>query len=359
MATKQEERVRYRAGVIGCGRKGLTIDDERKCQVNYCHGLAAHVPALAAMPDIELAAVADTDPERLRLVSERFSGARAYKTYDAMLAAEELDLVTIATQTPDHAAATIAAARAGARAIICEKALATSMGEAADMLHSCETTGTVLLVNHPRRYHPTYEAARQALADDAIGDLQAIIGMVANGIVHNGSHFFDLFRFFAGEASQVRGVVRGDGDQDTAGVALVDFPGGVLGSLDAQSRADISLTVVGTRGRIVIDGALPGYEITEYVTSTGDAVPPEWFMGSQCKTRRVETVYVPADDAGQTVALYRDAIMTLEEGTTPRSSGYDGARALEMALAAFASDRAGGAPIPLPLADLQLRIPSR
>lgn len=349
----------YRAGVIGCGRKGLTIDDERKCPVNYCHGLAAHVPALAGMPDVELAAVADTDPGRLRLAAARYPAVRTYPTYDAMLAAEQLDLVTVATQTPGHAAAVTAAARAGARAIICEKALATSMGEAAQMLDSCAAAGTVLVVNHPRRYHPTYLAARQALADDAIGDLQAMIGMVANGVVHNGSHFFDLFRFFAGDATRVRGVVRGDGDTDTSGVVLVDFPGGVLGSLDAQSRTDISLTLVGTRGRILIDAALPGYEITEYVTGGGDAVPPEWFMGSQCKSRRVETVYVPAGEESTTVALYRDAISALENGSTPRSSGTDAARALEMALAAFASHRAGGAPVSLPLADLELRIPSR
>ena len=331
--------MRYRAGVIGCGRKGLTIDDEHKCPVNYCHGLAAHVPALAAMPGVELTAVADTDPGRLQLAAERHPGVRAYPSYDAMLAAEQLDLVTVATQTPDHAAATIAAARAGVRAIICEKALATSMGEAAQMLDSCAVAGTVLVVNHPRRYHPTYLAARQALAEGTIGDLQAMIGMVANGIVHNGSHFFDLFRLYAGDAIQVRGVVRGDGDQDTAGVVLVDFPGGVLGTLDAQSRTDISLTLVGTRGRILIDAALPGYEVTEYVTGGSETVPPEWFMGSQCKTRRVETVYVPADDEGTTVALYRDAIRALEEGSTPRSSGQDAARALEMALAAFASHR--------------------
>jgi predicted dehydrogenase len=337
----------------------LTIDDERKCPVNYCHGPGAHVPALAGMPGVELAAVADTDPERLRIVSERYPGLRAYKSYDAMLAAEELDLVTVATQTPGHAAAVIAAAAAGAKAVICEKALATSMSEAEAMLRGCAASGTVLLVNHPRRYHPTYLAVRQALADGAIGDLQAMLGMVANGIVHNGSHFFDLFRFFAGDAAQVRGVVRGNSDEDTAGVALVDFAGGVLGYLDAQSRTDISMTLFGTRGKIVIDAALPGYELTGYVTSGGDVTPPEWFMGSQCKTRRVETVHIPADDDGTTVVLYQDAIRALEEGAVPRSSGQDGARALEIALAAFASHRAGGAAVRLPLGDPGLRIPSR
>jgi predicted dehydrogenase len=354
-----EARVPFRAGVIGCGRKGLTIDDERKCPINYCHGPGGHVPALSAMADVELVAVADTDPEQLRVVSERYPALRTYKSYDAMLAAEDLDLVTVATQTPEHAQATIAAAHAGVRAIICEKALATSMSEARAMLESCQNASAVLLVNHPRRYHPTYLAARQALAQDAIGELQAMLGMVSNGLVHNGSHFFDLFRFFAGDATSVRGVVRGSSDHDAAGVAFVDFAGGVLGSLDAQSRTEINMTIFGTRGKIVIDGALPGYELTEYVTSSGDVTPPEWFMGSHCKTRRVETVYVPADDPGTTVMLYLDAIRALEEGTRPVSSGEDGARALEIALGAFASHRLGGAAVPLPLTDLDLRIPSR
>jgi predicted dehydrogenase len=311
------------------------------------------------MANVDLVAVADTDPEQLRIVAARYPATRAYKSYDQMLAAEDLDLVTVATQTPEHAPATIAAARAGVRAIVCEKALATSMTEARDMLDSCSSAGSVLLVNHPRRYHPTFLAARQVLTQGAIGELQAMLGMVSNGLVHNGSHFFDLFRFFAGDATAVRGIVRGSNDEDGPGVAFADFGGGVLGSLDAQSRVELSLTIFGSRGRIVIDGSLPGYELTEYVTSADDVTPSEWFMGSQCRTRRVETVYVPTDDAGTTVMLYLDAIRALEEGTTPASSGHDGARALEIALAAFASHRLGGVAVPLPLTDLDLRIPSR
>ena len=129
--------MRYRAGVIGCGRKGLTIDDERKCPINYCHGPAAHTRALEAMSEVDLVAVADTSPERRALAAERHPGVKIYESYEVMLADCDLDLVAIATQTPEHASATVAAARAGVGAIICEKAIATSMVEANEMIDTC------------------------------------------------------------------------------------------------------------------------------------------------------------------------------------------------------------------------------
>jgi predicted dehydrogenase len=350
--------VPYRAAVIGCGRKGLTIDDELKCPTNYCHGPAAHATALAAMSELELIAVADINPLRLALASQRHPGVRTYTSYDAMLAESDLDLVVVATQTPDRAAATVTAAKAGVRVVIAEKAMATSMAEAHAMLDACAAAGTKLLINHPRRYHPTFSAVEQAVAAGRIGKLQSIVGTVGNGVVHNGSHFFDLFRLYAGHARAVRGSLTGPADADGPGFAFVEFDDGVIGTLDAQSSIEVALTLNGTGGKIVVDSVFPGYELTEYVRRDG-AGPKEWFQGSRCKSKRTETVYVPADDEGTTLLLYRDALNTLERGIQPRSSGEDGAGALEIALAAFASHRLGGATITLPLDDVDLTIPSR
>jgi predicted dehydrogenase len=350
--------VTYRAGVIGCGRKGLTIDDERKCPINYCHGPAAHTTALEALPEVDLVAIADIDAGQRALARERHAGVAAFESYEEMLSVSDLDLVVVATQTPNHAAATIAAARAGVSAIICEKAIATSMAESAAMIDACAASGAVLLVNHPRRYHPTFAAVEAAVASGRIGKLQAMSGTVRNGLIHNGSHFFDLFRLFGGEAIAVRGWVADSADTDGSGFAQVEFEGGVVGTLDARSQIEVGFTLLGTDGRIDIDGILPGYEITEYVQPAHNRGPEEWFLGSECKSKHVASVRVDVDEATN-LALYRDALSAIENGTTPRSAGVDGAQALDMALGAFASHRENGATVPLPLRDVELRVPSR
>ena len=64
----------FRVGIIGGGRQGT-----HAARAYHLH------------PRTEVAAVADTDPENLKLFCERFDVA-GYDTYEEMLAKEELDI---------------------------------------------------------------------------------------------------------------------------------------------------------------------------------------------------------------------------------------------------------------------------
>jgi predicted dehydrogenase len=351
---------RFRAGIIGCGRKGLTIDDERKCPTNYSEPPSSHALALASMPQMSLVAAADPDPDARERLQARFRDVRAYESYEEMLVAEQLDIVTVATHTPLHAPAVIAAARAGARAIVCEKAMATSAAEAHAMIRACRESGTVLVVDHPRRYHPTYVGAREAILSGAIGELRLINAMAVNGMIHNGTHFFDLFRFFMGEASAVSGHVEPRADGDGDGWARVEFNDGRSAILDATSPVEAGIELLGERGKIEIDGAFSGYVMTTYQQSKAPEDPSAsaWFHGRPCRSRRTRR-YAVTPTTGTLVALLQDTLDCLSSDRSPRSSGYDGAAALELALGAFASSSRGGAIVPLPLQDLALRVVSR
>jgi len=84
-----------------------------------------------------------------------------YRDWREMLAAEELDIVSVSTYTPAHAPVTIACARAGVSAVFCEKPLAVSLRAADTMIEECRRAGTLLVVNHSRRWDPAFmEAAR-------------------------------------------------------------------------------------------------------------------------------------------------------------------------------------------------------
>ena len=97
---------RYRAALIGCG--GMST---------------SHLRALNEVPEIDVVAVCDIDEGRLQAVGDAFNVANRYTDYHAMFAAERPDMVSIATQGPQHCAATIAAAEHGVH-VLCEKPMA-------------------------------------------------------------------------------------------------------------------------------------------------------------------------------------------------------------------------------------------
>ena len=81
-----------RVGVIGCGFQGRL-----------------HVEVLSKLPDVELVAVADLDPDRVGRLAGEYGVARPYTDYVEMLDSERLDLVTICTMPVHHADMTVAA----------------------------------------------------------------------------------------------------------------------------------------------------------------------------------------------------------------------------------------------------------
>ena len=72
---------KYRAAIIGHTGQG-----------NYGHGLDV---VYADMPEVEVVAVADPDPEGLAAASERIGAARSYTDFREMLVQEEVDLVNV------------------------------------------------------------------------------------------------------------------------------------------------------------------------------------------------------------------------------------------------------------------------
>ena len=108
------------------------------------------------MPDTQLAAAADIDPDKLDLFCERWSIPQRYRSYEEMLAQADVDIVSVCTLDNLHGPATIAAAEAGARGILCEKPMAFHLEEADRMIAACDRAGAKLVINHSMRFEANY-----------------------------------------------------------------------------------------------------------------------------------------------------------------------------------------------------------
>ena len=88
------------------------------------------IPGLRKAARCSVVAIASRDGARARAVAAELDIPTAYGSYEALLAADDIDAVYIPLPNHLHAEWTIAAARAG-KHVLCEKPLAMTAAEAA------------------------------------------------------------------------------------------------------------------------------------------------------------------------------------------------------------------------------------
>src|SRR4051812_30662942 len=142
---------RFKGALIGCGFFSRN-----------------HLHAWRDIDGAEIVALCDADSERLKAAGQAFGIERLYRDAAAMLSAEQLDFVDIATTAPSHRSLVELAAQAGVAAI-CQKPFALTLADARAMVAACDRAGVPLMVHENFRWQPAIQAVGRALHDGAIG----------------------------------------------------------------------------------------------------------------------------------------------------------------------------------------------
>lgn len=129
------------------------------------------VPAIRAS-DHEAAAIASRDGDRAESVAADLDIERSYGSYEGLLADESLDAVYNPLPNALHAEWTRAAADAGLH-VLCEKPLAPTAGEAADLFDYCDERGVTLMEAFMYRFHPRTERALEIVREE-LGDVRHV-----------------------------------------------------------------------------------------------------------------------------------------------------------------------------------------
>jgi predicted dehydrogenase len=341
----------YRAGLVGCGRMGATIDDEVKDRPNARLFLPySHAAAVVACERTDLVAVCDPDGERAEAIRQRYDVPAAYADPEEMIRRENLDLVCIATRPSPHAPVTIFAAQNGVPAIYCEKPLCNSMAEADAMAAALRDNGVHFNYGTQRRYVRMYRNVREMIEAGAIGQLQSIVAHCGASAAQWGlTHAADMLCLLAGDGpvEWVQGTARIDddaweGDRLTVDppieVGTVRFADGVTGSLVPAGGYEFEAS--GTEGKLRTLSNGTGYTWRK-VGEHGDLVD-------------AEAPEMPIESG--TLRAIEDLVRALD-GDGPTQGGIEHAcRSQEVVFGLVASHRAGGARVALPLADRHLEI---
>lgn len=178
----------------------------------------AHVEGLRRN-GIQVLGLAEVNPETARAKAADLGIPRAYDSFEAMLANPEIDIIHLATPNVLHFSQAKAALLAG-KHVVCEKPLAMTAAESAELVQLAAQTGKVNAINFNIRMYPLVQQARSLVQSGEIGDLFILqgsylqdwlllntdwnwrlepdLGGTLRAVGDIGSHWLDLMTFITG-----------------------------------------------------------------------------------------------------------------------------------------------------------------
>jgi predicted dehydrogenase len=257
----------YKVGIIGLGFIGAADQVSGDALGQTVVSLdGTHLVALQNHARVEIIAGSSRDAGRRKRFTERTGIEKTYESWQEMIDQEEFDIVSVATYAPYHAEITAACARRGIRAIYCEKPVATRLSDAERMLAACREAGSLLAVNHNRRFNPNHRRLRDLLTTNPLGDLTSVSMQWGNGRLGNvATHFFDGLQMLLGRPIEaVSGTLdlagkpdcRGSEFSDPGGWGVLRLQGNLHATVDAPDygRTSASTIINGVEGRAIIAG---------------------------------------------------------------------------------------------------------
>jgi len=340
-----------------------------------CGRIATNHVTAAVNNNLEIVAVCDIVPEKMEEILTKHSLAddssiKRYTDYKKMLEENELELVSIATESGKHAAIALDAIDAGVSVII-EKPMAMNIADAEEIIKRAAEKHVKVSACHQNRFNVAIQEVRKAIEGDRFGKLShASINVRWNRnkgyydqapwrgtweedggcLMNQCIHGIDLLRWMMGdEVVEVYGATRQQFhdylEAEDVGVAVVKFKNGAIGTIEGTTNVypqnlEETLYLFGENGTVKVGGKS---------TNTIDVWDFKDETAEDQKNKGLEEETSNVYGNGHT-SLFADVIEAIKEDRAPYVDGVAGRNALEMVLAIYKSQKEG-APVRLPLTD--------
>ena len=246
----------------------MTLGEKRLSAVVVGTGFIGpvHVEGLRRA-GVHVAGIVGSSPEKSQLAAEQLGLPRGYATLDDVLADPAVDSVHLATPNRLHFAQAAAVLRAG-KHVLCEKPLAMTSSETADLVRIAAESARAAGVAYNIRFYPLCHEAAARVADGSLGKILHVTGSYVQDWLLYDSDF--NWRVLAEDGGNLRAVA----DIGTHWLDLVQF---IVGRKVSAVCADLR-TVHAMRQR-------PGGGV-------------ETFSGKGSAPRKTEPIAVSTDDCG-------------------------------------------------------------
>ena len=345
----------YRVALIGYGLGGRVF----------------HAPLVQATPGMHVASIVTSDPSRRREAATRYPEARVLeRVEDLWAAAQEHDLVVVATPNRFHGPLALTALEAGLPVVI-DKPFAPTADEAEAVLAAARARGLLLSVFQNRRWDGDFLTVQRLLDDGPDGALGPVVrfesrferwrperdaeawrerGDPAEGgglLLDLGSHLIDQAMVLFGPPTHVYAEVerrRAGAEVDDDSFVALAHANGVRSHLWFSTVARLlgpRIRLLGLRGAYEkhgLDGQEPALADGGQPDAAGWGREPEerWgTLASDDGERQVETA------PGDYPAYYAGIAESLRTGAPPPVDPSDSIAVLRVIEAALRSARSG------------------
>lgn len=337
-----------RYALIGCGRISTN-----------------HIYA-ALENHLEIVAVCDIIPENMEQLLKRHhlegdTSIRRYTDYKVLLAENDIELASIATESGLHARIAIDCIKQGVHTVI-EKPMAMSIADADRIIELAEYKGVKVSVCHQNRFNIAVQEMRKALEAGRFGKLSH--GSVhvrwnrnaeyykqapwrgtwehdGGALMNQCIHGIDLLRWMLGdEVEEVYGTIRQCFhpylEAEDVGMAVVRFKNGVFATVEGTTNVypenlEETLYLFGENGTVKLGGKAAN-EIDVWKFADMEEV-------DRCNSGLKEEA---ANVYGNGHArLFADMVAAVRDDRRPYVDAFAGKRALELVLAIYQSQKEG------------------
>ena len=231
------------------------------------------IPGMQRGEWCEVTALASRDLEKAQRFANELGIAKAYGSYDELLADPEIDAVYNPLPNHLHVPWTIRAAEAG-KHVLCEKPIALNAREASQLLAVRDRTGRKIEEAFMVRTHPQWIKVRELIESGRIGAVRSVSGHFSynnpdpqnirniadiggGGLMDIGCYLIFFSRLiFRAEPGRVIGLMQIDEatQTDVLTSALLDFPQGQAAfTCGTRMTPYQRVQIVGARGRIEVE----------------------------------------------------------------------------------------------------------
>ena len=324
-----------------------------------------HARAIEAQPDAKIVAVADVVKES----ADKFSASHhceAMYDWKKMIARDDIDGICVCTPTGLHAEQATAAAKAGKHVLV-EKAMATKVKDANEMIRAAADHGVKLAVIYQKRTEEAPNRIKKGIADGVFGKMifgdasikywrnQAYYDSGAwrgtwkyeggGSTITQGSHGIDLLLYMMGDPEKIYAkidtVAHVNIEVEDISIALLTFKNGAYGRLQTASATNPGqgnvFEINGTKGTAIL--------VEDKITS--------WAVSDSKDTLAKETIAEVKAEAGTAasdakkfpveghIIQVKNLIAAARTGEELICSGEEGRRSLQLITAIYESARRG------------------
>lgn len=289
---------KLKVGLVGLGRAAFNMHCS---EIDLCKDF------------LEVAAVCDILPERNQDLVERYPNAKTYDTINELILDTNIDIISIATRSPDHVENAKIALATG-KIVYLEKPIALNYQDALELAKLDKQYPNQLFIRQNRRFEPAFNHIQEIIKSGKLGEIYEVklcrhrfqlrddwqtIVECGGGQMNNwGPHLIDhAIQFLASPVAELFGNRK-----------LISSAG--------NAEDHIKMVLVGENGRIV------DIEISDGVAISGDVYHIFGTRGTLKSTDEttLELKYMPTDFVVPKNCAHSE--------TLPRTTGYGNAQAI-------------------------------